>query len=196
MIDSGKEYTMHEEIIFSGFGGQGALFAGQLITYAGMEAGWQVTWIPSYGPEMRGGTAHCTVILSDKPIGSPIIRNPTIAVVLNPASMAKYEALVRPGGLLVINSTLVRRQVEREDIVSVAVPANDLAAELGNVKMANVVLLGAMLTYKPIVSLEAVENVLEEHLEGAKRRFIEPNKRALRRGAVYALHTQPDPVTA
>jgi 2-oxoglutarate ferredoxin oxidoreductase subunit gamma len=186
---------MHEEIIFSGFGGQGALFAGQLIAYAGMEAGWQVTWIPSYGPEMRGGTAHCTVILSDKPIGSPIIRNPTIAVVLNPASMVKYESLIRPGGLLVINSTLVRRQAEREDIASVAVPANDLAAELGNVKMANVVLLGAMLAYRPIVSLDAVEVVLEEHLEGAKRRFIEPNKCALHRGAVYALQTQPDPVT-
>jgi 2-oxoglutarate ferredoxin oxidoreductase subunit gamma len=187
---------MHEEIIFSGFGGQGALFAGQLITYAGMEAGWQVTWIPSYGPEMRGGTAHCTVILSDKPIGSPIIRNPTIAVVLNPASMEKYESLVRPGGLLVINSTLVRRQPQRDDIASVAVPANELAAELGNVKMANVVLLGAMLAYRPIVSLEVVEGVLEEHLEGAKRRFIEPNKRALRRGAAYARETQPAPVTA
>ena len=90
---------MHEEIIFSGFGGQGALFAGQLITYAGMDAGWEVTWIPSYGPEMRGGTAHCTVILSEQPIGSPIIRNPTIAVVMNPESMDKYEPLVVPGGL-------------------------------------------------------------------------------------------------
>ncbi|MBN1935456.1 MAG: 2-oxoacid:acceptor oxidoreductase family protein, partial [Anaerolineae bacterium] len=101
---------MHEEIIFSGFGGQGALFAGQLLTYAGMDAGWNVTWIPSYGPEMRGGTAHCTVIISDAPVGSPIIRNPTIAVVLNPLSMDKYEPLLKPGGLLVVNSTLVPRQ--------------------------------------------------------------------------------------
>jgi 2-oxoglutarate ferredoxin oxidoreductase subunit gamma len=187
---------MQEEIIFSGFGGQGALFAGQLITYAGMEAGWQVTWIPSYGPEMRGGTAHCTVILSDKPIGSPIIRNPTIAVVLNPPSMGKYEPLVKPGGLLVINSTLVQRRPEREDIAAIAVPANELATELGNVKMANVVMLGAMLARRPIVSLEAVETVLEEHLEGAKRRFIEPNKRALHCGAAYARQAEPDPVTA
>ena len=97
---------MHKEIIFSGFGGQGALFVGQLITYAGMHAGWEVTWIPSYGPEMRGGTAHCTVILSDQPIGSPLIRNPTIAVALNPESMTKYEPLVRPGGLLVVNSAI------------------------------------------------------------------------------------------
>ncbi len=124
---------MHEEIIFSGFGGQGALFAGQLMTYAGMNAGWQVTWIPSYGPEMRGGTAHCTVIISDQPIGSPIIRNPTIAVALNPESVDKYMPLVKPGGLLVINSTLVRYPVVRDDITIVAVPANDLAAELGNV---------------------------------------------------------------
>jgi 2-oxoglutarate ferredoxin oxidoreductase subunit gamma len=177
---------MHHEIVFSGFGGQGALFAGQVMTYAGMDAGWEVTWIPSYGPEMRGGTAHCTVIISDQPIGSPIIRNPTTAVVLNPESMDKYEPLVRPGGLLVINSTLVRRPAVRDDLVVVTVPANDLAAELGNVKMANVVLLGAMLSHKPIVPLDAIEKVLDEHLEGAKRRFIEPNKQALHRGAAYA----------
>ena len=88
---------MHEEVIVSGFGGQGALFAGQLLTYTGMDKGHQVTWIPSYGPEMRGGTAHCTVILSDDPIGSPIIRNPTAAIVMNPPSMEKYESLIKPG---------------------------------------------------------------------------------------------------
>jgi len=186
---------MHEEIIFSGFGGQGALFAGQLITYAGMDAGWEVTWIPSYGPEMRGGTAHCTVIISDQPIGSPIIRNPTNVVVLNPESMEKYELLIKPGGLLVVNSTLVRRPAVRGDITFLPVPANDLAAAAsaegggprGNTKMANVVLLGAMLTVRPIISLEAVEKVLDERLKGSKRRFIEPNKRALHRGAKYVL---------
>ena len=177
---------MHEEIVVSGFGGQGALFAGQLLTYAGMESGWQVSWIPSYGPEMRGGTAHCTVIISDEPIGSPIIRNPTIAIVLNPESMDKYEPLVKPGGLLVINSTLVRRPAARNDLTVVTIPANDLAAELGNVRMANVVLVGAMLAKSPVVSLETVEKVLDEHLEGKKWRLIEPNKRALRRGAEWA----------
>jgi 2-oxoglutarate ferredoxin oxidoreductase subunit gamma len=177
---------MHHEIIFSGFGGQGALFAGQVMTYAGMDAGWEVTWIPSYGPEMRGGTAHCTVIISDQPIGSPIIRRPTIAVVLNPESMEKYEPLVRPGGLLVVNSTLVQRPAVRDDLDVVTVPANELTAELGNTKMANIVLLGAMLSQRPIVSLEAIDRVLDEHLEGTKRRFIEPNRQALRRGAAYA----------
>ncbi len=187
---------MHEEIVFSGFGGQGALFAGQLLTYAGMSAGWEVTWIPSYGPEMRGGTAHCTVIISDRPIGSPIIRNPTIAVVLNPESMDKYEPLLKPGGLLVINSTLVQRPAVRDDIEVLPVPANDLAthvSERGSTKMANVVLLGAMLTYRPIVSLDAIEQVLDEHLTGKKRQFIEPNKRALHLGADYAREHPPIP---
>jgi 2-oxoglutarate ferredoxin oxidoreductase subunit gamma len=177
---------VHQEIIFSGFGGQGALFAGQLMTYAGMDAGYEVTWIPSYGPEMRGGTANCTVVVSEQPIGSPIIRNPTIAVVLNPESMDKYEPLVAPGGLLVVNSTLVRRPAVRDDITVVEVPANELAAALGNVKMANVILLGAMLARRPVVTLEVVERVLDEHLQGAKRRLIEPNKQALHKGAEYA----------
>lgn len=178
---------MHHEIVFSGFGGQGALFAGQLLTYAAMNAGWEVTWIPSYGPEMRGGTANCTVVVSDEPIGSPISRNPTIAVALNPESTAKYEPLVLPGGLLVVNSTLVRRPLVRDDIVALQVPANDLAIKLGNVKMANVVMLGAMLSQRPIVSLKAVNKTLDEQLIGAKRRFIEPNKQALYRGAEYKL---------
>jgi 2-oxoglutarate ferredoxin oxidoreductase subunit gamma len=177
---------MHEEIVFSGFGGQGVLFAGQVLTYAAMNAGWEVTWIPSYGPEMRGGTANCTVVISDQPIGSPIIRNPTIVVALNPESTTKYEPLVRPGGLLVVNSTLVQRPPVRDDIVVVRVPANDLANELGNVRMANVVMLGAMLSQRPIVSLEAVEHVLDEQLKGTRRQFIEPNKRALHKGAHYA----------
>jgi 2-oxoglutarate ferredoxin oxidoreductase subunit gamma len=178
---------MHEEIIFAGFGGQGVLFAGQLMTHAGMASGWEVTWIPSYGPEMRGGTANCTVVISDQPIGSPIIRNPTVAVVMNPESMEKYESRVAPGGLLVTNSTLVRRLSARADIVALAVPANDIADELGNTRMANVVLLGAMLAQKPFVSLELVEQSLDRQLQGSKRRFVEPNKEALRRGAEYVL---------
>jgi 2-oxoglutarate ferredoxin oxidoreductase subunit gamma len=177
---------MHQEIVFSGFGGQGALFAGQVLAHAAMHAGWEVTWIPSYGPEMRGGTANCTVVISDQPIGSPIVRNPTVAVVLNPESMDRYEPLVKPGGLLVVNSTLVRRLAVRDDITVVRVPANDIAVELGNVKMANVVALGVMLAHRPVVAVEAAEKVLDEQLKGAKRRFIEPNKRALRRGSEYA----------
>jgi 2-oxoglutarate ferredoxin oxidoreductase subunit gamma len=172
-------------VIISGFGGQGALFAGQLLTYTGMDEGWHVTWIPSYGPEMRGGTAHCIVILSDDDIGSPIIRQPTIAVVMNPPSMEKYEPLVKAGGLLVANSTLVRAQSQREDIETVHIPANDLAAELGNVKMANVVLLGALLGTREILPIESIKRTLEEHIPKRRKHIIEPNKRALDRGIAY-----------
>ncbi|MGC8839388.1 MAG: 2-oxoacid:acceptor oxidoreductase family protein [Anaerolineae bacterium] len=176
---------MQEEILISGFGGQGALFIGQLLTYAGMDEGRHVTWIPSYGPEMRGGTAHCIVILSDEPIGSPIIRNPSVAVVLNPPSMERYEPLVKPGGVLVVNSSLVRARSQREDITVAYVPANDLAFELGNAKMANVVLLGALLAIRPVVKPESVERALEEHTPDRRRHIIEPNKRALARGIRY-----------
>jgi 2-oxoglutarate ferredoxin oxidoreductase subunit gamma len=176
---------MHEEIIVSGFGGQGALFAGQLLTYTGMDEGWHVTWIPSYGPEMRGGTAHCIVILSDDDIGSPIIRQPTVAIVMNPDSMDKYEPLVKAGGLLVVNSTLVRDKSKRDDIKVIYVPANDLAGELGNVRMANVILLGAMLGAREVVSLKGIERTLETHLPEERRKIVEPNKRALARGVEF-----------
>ena len=176
---------MHEEVIISGFGGQGALFAGQLLTYTGMDEGWHVTWIPSYGPEMRGGTAHCIVIISDDDIGSPIIRQPTIAIVMNPPSMEKYDPLVRPGGLLVANSTLIRDRSQRADITTVYVPANELAAELGNVKMANVVLLGAMLGRREILPIESVKRTMDQHIPERRKHIIEPNKRALDRGIQY-----------
>jgi len=177
---------MHEEVIVSGFGGQGALFAGQLLTYTGKDEGWQVTWIPSYGPEMRGGTAHCTVIISGEAIGSPIIREPTVCIVMNPPSMDKYEPLIKPGGLLVVNSTLVRRRSDRDDIQVVYVPANELAAELGNVKMANVVLLGAMLGTREILPIESIKRTLDQHIPERRRHIIEPNKIALDRGVHFA----------
>jgi len=177
---------MHEEVIISGFGGQGALFAGQLLAYAGMYEGRQVTWIPSYGPEMRGGTAHCIVILSDEPIGSPIIRNPSIAVVLNPDSMDKYEPLVTPGGILVVNTSLVRRKSARTDITVVEVPANDLARELGNVRVLNIVLLGTLLATRELVKPESLKMAMEKEIPAHRKQIVEPNKRALDRGIAYA----------
>ena len=176
---------MHEEVIVAGFGGQGALFAGQLLTYTGLDEGFHVSWIPSYGPEMRGGTAHCTVIVSDDPVGSPIIREPTVCIVMNPPSMDKYEPLVRPGGILVINSTLARQKSERSDISAVYVPANELAAEVGNVKMANVVLLGAMLGTREILPIDSVKRTMDEHIPERRKHIIEPNKRALDRGVQF-----------
>jgi len=176
---------MHEEVIISGFGGQGALFAGQLLAYTGMDEGWQVTWIPSYGPAMRGGTAHCIIILSEEAIGSPIISHPTMAIVMNPASMDKYEPRVKPGGLLVANSTLVRDRSQRDDIETVYIPANDLAAELGNVKMANIVLLGAMLGTREIVPLDSIKRSMHEHIPARRQKIVEPNKRALDCGVAF-----------
>jgi 2-oxoglutarate ferredoxin oxidoreductase subunit gamma len=115
---------MQEEIIISGFGGQGALFAGQLLAYTALDQGKEVTWIPSYGPEMRGGTAHCTVIIGDEPIGSPIVRQPSTAIVMNLPSHEKYGKLVQSGGLLVVNSSLVPAECDRNDIREVRIPAS------------------------------------------------------------------------
>ncbi len=173
----------HEESIFSGFGGQGALFAGQLLAYAGIAEGLYVTWFPSYGPEMRGGTAHCTVILSEEEIGAPIIRNPTSAIVLNLPSLEKYGPLVKPGGLLVVNQSLIPKPCEREDIRVISIPASDIATELGNPRMANMVLLGAYVKATGIVSLKTVMEQLEEHLSQRQRKWLEADKEALRIGA-------------
>jgi 2-oxoglutarate ferredoxin oxidoreductase subunit gamma len=177
---------MNEEIIFSGFGGQGALFAGQLLAYAALDSGLHVTWIPSYGPEMRGGTAHCTVVVSDEPIGSPLVRHPQSAVALNLPSFEKYEELVKEGGLLVYNESLVPAKPSRAGVRFVPVPANDIAEALGNVRMANVVLLGAYLVATDILPLQTVEAALDLHLGARQRKFLDANKEALRRGAEYA----------
>jgi len=176
----------HEETIFSGFGGQGALFAGQLLAYSGMAEDLHVTWIPSYGPEMRGGTANCTVIVSEEEIGAPIIHNPSAAVVLNLPSMEKYEPLVKPGGVLVVNTSLVELKSERDDIRVLYVPASDIATELGNPRMANLVMLGALIAATGIVDKATVETQLEAHLSERHRKWLEPNKTALAKGAELA----------
>jgi 2-oxoglutarate ferredoxin oxidoreductase subunit gamma len=174
---------MQQEIIISGFGGQGALFAGQLLAYAALDFGKHVTWIPSYGPEMRGGTAHCTVVVSDEEIGSPMSRHPDVAVALNLPSFQKYEPLLKAGGLLVYNGDLVDAQHLRKDVRYLAVAANVIGEELGNPRMANVALLGALLTATGLLPIEAVEAALDLHLSERQRRYLAANKEALRRGA-------------
>jgi 2-oxoglutarate ferredoxin oxidoreductase subunit gamma len=181
-----EEIMRHEETIFSGFGGQGALFAGQLLAYAGMAEDLYVTWIPSYGPEMRGGTANCTVILSEEEIGAPIIRHPTVAVVLNRPSMEKYEPLVKRGGVLIVNDSLVDIPSGREDIRILRLPASEIATELGNPRMANMVLLGALLQATGVVSLDTVVQQLDEHLSERQRKWLAPNKKALEKGQALA----------
>lgn len=176
----------HEETIFSGFGGQGALFAGQLLAYTGIAENLYVTWIPSYGPEMRGGTANCTVIVSEEEVGAPIISHPTAAIVLNLPSLEKYGPLVKPGGLLIVNESLVPARCERDDIRVIYIPASDIATEMGNPRMANMLLLGAFVQATGIVSLETVMSELEKHLSERQRKWLEPNKKALQKGAELA----------
>ena len=174
---------MQTEIILSGFGGQGVLFAGQLLAYAAMDEGRHVTWIPSYGPEMRGGTAHCTVIISDDEIGSPLVRRPAAAVGLNLPSRDKYAELVAPGGVLVLNASLIPHMDPRRDIRTIEVPANEVAEALGHVRLANVVLLGALLAALPILPLAAMDQALSAHLPARHKALLELNYQALRRGA-------------
>ncbi|HET7011148.1 MAG TPA: 2-oxoacid:acceptor oxidoreductase family protein [Anaerolineales bacterium] len=177
---------MQAEVVLSGFGGQGALFAGQVLAFTALEAGKHVTWIPSYGPEMRGGTAHCTVIVSDEQIGSPIVRNPSAAIVLNIPSLERYEPLVRAGGVLVVNASLVDRAPQRADVRSLMIPATETAESLGEKRMANMVLLGAYLQAEPIFSLEAVGTALANHIAEHRRKSVPANLEALRRGAAMA----------
>jgi 2-oxoglutarate ferredoxin oxidoreductase subunit gamma len=177
---------MQEEVIISGFGGQGTLFAGQLLAHAVMDQGFHVTWIPSYGPEMRGGKARCTVIVSDEEIGSPLVSRPSIAIVLNIPSMDAFEPAVKPGGLLIVNSSLVTRRSDRDDIRALYIPATDAATELGNIRLANVICLGALVQATAIVPLEAVSQALDDHLPKRHRDLLDLNKAALRKGADLA----------
>src|SRR5512138_73387 len=130
---------MQKEIIIAGFGGQCVMFGGQVITYAAMDAGKEVTWIPSYGPEMRGGTANCTVVIADDEIGSPLAKHPPLAVALNLPSFDKYEEMLAPGGTLIVNQSMVDRPAKRSDIQVVFVPCNEISEELGNKKLMNMV---------------------------------------------------------
>ncbi len=177
---------MHEEIIFAGFGGQGVLFAGQLLAYTALEEGRHVTWIPSYGPEMRGGTANCTVVVSDEAIGSPVCMHPSIAVVFNNPSLEKYEPLVKPGGLLVVNQSLLVTPPTRADLEIVLIPATQAATEMGQVRVANMILFGALLARQPIVAPETVLAVLQDKLGARKAHLHQVNKAALERGLALA----------
>ncbi|HEY44076.1 MAG TPA: 2-oxoacid:ferredoxin oxidoreductase subunit gamma [Anaerolineae bacterium] len=177
---------MQTEIIISGFGGQGVLFAGQLLSYAALEKDLHVTWFPSYGPEMRGGTAHCTVIISDDEIGSPVIRNPTAAIVMNLPSLDKYEPLVKTDGVLVVNTSLVDRDPEREDLQIELVPANEIAEELGDKRLANLVMLGALLNHLDVLSIDEVGASLKRHIPAHHRDLLQGNIKAMQRGTALA----------
>ena len=151
---------MERSTILSGFGGQGILFAGQVLAQAGMLEGRHVSWLPSYGPEMRGGTASCTVIVADRPIGSPIVDRADVVIALNPPSMAKFERLLVPGGLLVVNDSLIEADPARRDTETLRIPCSSLARVVGDERVISIVALGGALARRPIVGVEAIRVAL------------------------------------
>lgn len=177
---------MQTEIVIAGFGGQGVLFAGQLLAYAAMDSGLDVTWFPSYGPEMRGGTANCTVIIADEEIGSPQVMNPKAVIALNLPSLDKYEPEVISNGVIIANKSLIDRDFQRTDITGVLIAANDIAEEIGNKRLANVVTLGALLSQLPVLTLDSVKQALADHLPERHRKLLPANYKAMDRGAALA----------
>lgn len=172
-------------IVIAGFGGQGVLVLGQLIAYAGMIEDKAVSWFPSYGPEQRGGTCHCSVVVSAEEIGSPVVGKPDAAIVMNSPSFQRFESQVVPGGLLIYNSTLIHHTPQRTDIEVVAVPANQIADELGTSRVANMVLLGAFIEKTGIIEIDSVQVSLEKVLSERHHHLIPTNMKALERGRAY-----------
>ena len=165
----------------AGFGGQGVLLFGKFLALSGLKEGKEVVWIPSYGPEMRGGTCNCTVVVSEDPIGSPIIDSPNTVVVMNKPSLAKFGPRVSPDGLLLINSSLIDTTSDRTDIRIETVPANDIALELGNGKAANMVALGAYVALTKVVKFDTILDVVKENF-AKKKEFLDLNIRAVKKG--------------
>jgi len=178
---------MLEEIIIGGFGGQGVMSMGQLLAYAGMMEDKHVSWIPSYGPEMRGGTANCSVTISDAPVSSPLITEPRTLIVLNRPSLEKFEPDVQPGGLLLINSSLIDMEPKRQDLKILKIPASELANEkLHNGHVANMIILGAFVEITKAVSIDSVIAALTKVLPEYRHNLIPLNREALEMGAGLA----------
>jgi 2-oxoglutarate ferredoxin oxidoreductase subunit gamma len=177
---------MQKEIIIAGFGGQGVLFGGQVLAMAAMDSGREVTWIPSYGPEMRGGTANCTVVIADEEIGSPLVEHPPLAIALNLPSFDKYEDLLQPGGTLVVNKSMVDREARRKDIKVLMVPCNQIAEEVGSGKLVNMVAIGALVSALPELGVEALQKALTDHMPARHKDLLAKNHEALRRGFAAA----------
>jgi 2-oxoglutarate ferredoxin oxidoreductase subunit gamma len=173
--------------IFAGFGGQGILFAGTVLAHAAMAEGLDVLWIPSYGPEMRGGTASCTVIVAGEPIGSPVVDRADAVVALNPPAMARFETVVAPGGLLVLNGSLIEARPSRTDLEVCAVPCTTLARAAGDDRLVSVVALGALLARRPLVPLTAVRGALAEVVGAKHPEILDADLAALDAGYAAAL---------
>jgi len=176
---------MREEIIMAGSGGQGIMFAGTLLAHAAMEEGLNVTYFPSYGAEMRGGTANCTVIISDDNIGSPVVTNPSTLLAMNESSLQGFAPKVRRNGLIIVNSSLLKKEIGIGDIEVLEIPATELAERLGDKRVANMVILGAYIKRRKVVPLKRTIECLEKVLGEGREDLIELNKKALRKGEEY-----------
>jgi 2-oxoglutarate ferredoxin oxidoreductase subunit gamma len=175
---------MKNSVIMAGFGGQGILLIGNMLAYAGQEEGKHVTYMPAYGVEMRGGTANCTVIVSDEPVGSPIVGKPDTVIVMNLPSLKKFQSWVKPKGSLFLNTSLVPPEKQtRKDITAYGIPANDLATEMGNARLANMILIGAYVEATGVVSQESLVNSLTKVISERNARFIPQNIEAIKLGA-------------
>ena len=176
---------MKEEIIMAGSGGQGIMFAGTLLAHGAMEEGLNVTYFPSYGAEMRGGTANCTVIISDENIGSPVVTNPSVLLAMNEASLERFASKVKKGGLIIVNSSLSKKEIAIDGVQVLKIPATDLAEKLGDSRVANMVILGAYINRRKGVSLERTMESLGKVLGEGKDKLLKLNREALRKGEEY-----------
>lgn len=176
---------MEHRILVAGFGGQGILFLGRLLAYGGMLEGKEVTWFPSYGAEVRGGTANCTVIISDEMIGSPVVRNPEILIVMNESSLNKFQPRLKKDGLLIYDSSLIKNPDLRSDVRVIDVPASEIAAKIGSTKFANMAMLGALLAAINVLNPESGIKALEELTPSKRKRSLDANKLAIIEGRSY-----------
>ena len=176
---------MTKQYIFAGFGGQGMLLIGKFLAMASMLEGKHVSWLPSYGPEMRGGTANCNVILSDDPVGSPIVQHPNVLIVMNTPSLDKYEKAVVPGGKIFVDSTLISRKVERDDVDVYYVPATQMAKEMELGNLANMILLGTVIRETACIKEETLEEALKHVIPARKMNLMGVNLKAVQAGKDY-----------
>lgn len=176
---------MTTNMLIAGFGGQGILFTGKFLAYEGLLEGREVSWLPSYGPEMRGGTANCSVILSDTPVGSPIVANPDTLLVMNLPSLDKYEDATVKGGKIFVDSALIGRKVQRTDVEAYYIPATKLASDEGLTGLANMILLGFVIKHTNIIPFENIERALQKVVPAKKQHLIESNRKALELGYNY-----------
>ena len=176
---------MINNLLIAGFGGQGILFAGKFLAYKGLLEGKQISWLPSYGPEMRGGTANCSVIISDTPVGSPIVSNPDILVVMNLPSLDKYENAAVPGSKIFVDSALIDRKVQREDVDVFYIPATKLASDAGIPTLANMIMMGKMIRQTSVVSFDDIKSALEKVVSAKHADMLSYNLKALETGYNY-----------